>query len=115
MSLFSLPSESDIKEDEDLMNLFNDDKQLLVMLASRQLAETGTNKQEAEVNNEANRQRNDQLFGEEETRGPRRQWAPSLKPHCDLPSRAVLIPCAGTTGPNVGMPYRQLLVGSGSP
>ncbi len=30
-----------------------------------------------------------------------------------LPSRAVLIPCAGTKGPVVPMPYRQLTVGTG--
>ncbi|VDD83765.1 unnamed protein product [Mesocestoides corti] len=34
-------------------------------------------------------------------------------PQHRLPSRAVLIPCAGTEGPVVPMPYRQLVVGTG--
>ncbi|VDM15889.1 unnamed protein product [Hydatigera taeniaeformis] len=33
-------------------------------------------------------------------------------PPLRLPGRAVLIACAGTTGPSVPMPYRQLVIGS---
>ncbi|VDN29601.1 unnamed protein product [Dibothriocephalus latus] len=40
-------------------------------------------------------------------------WTPSLRPKTDLPGRAVLTPCSGTSGPVVSMSYRQLLVGTG--
>ncbi|BHF60415.1 PHD finger protein 12 [Sparganum proliferum] len=49
----------------------------------------------------------------QQTTGSTPFWTPSLRPKTDLPGRAVLIPCSGTSGPTVPMSYRQLLVGTG--